>query len=123
MTAPFGPVATLAFSSARPAVFGTRPMAKKTRSAVISLPSLRWSVRAEPAASSCVVCVLGCSGIPPAGEGFGEPLAQVLVEAAQGQLAAIDEVRLGAEAGEDAGELHRDIAEPTIATRRGISGR
>ena len=41
---------------------------------------------------------------------LGQALAQVLVEAAQRQRLAIDQVHLGAERLEDAGELHRDVA-------------
>ena len=40
----------------------------------------------------------------------GEMVAEIVVEAAQDLLAAVDEDRLDAEAGEDAGELHRDVA-------------
>ena len=44
------------------------------------------------------------------GQRLVQRAAQILVEAAQGQVLAQDQVHLGAEAGEDAGEFHRDIA-------------
>ncbi len=48
--------------------------------------------------------------MPCVGIGLGEAVAQILVEAAQDLVAAVDERRLDAEPGEDAGELHRDVA-------------
>ena len=48
--------------------------------------------------------------MPWRAERLGQALAQVLVEAAQRQRLAVDQVHLGAECLEDAGELDRDVA-------------
>ncbi len=47
---------------------------------------------------------------PVRGQRLGQADAQILVEAAQRQRLAVDEMRLGAEPGEHAGEFHADIA-------------
>ena len=62
--------------------------------------------------------------MPRCGIGLAESVANVLVEAAQKLLAAMQERDLAAEAVEDAGELHRDIAaaDHQDALRQGLRG-
>ena len=118
-TCPFQPSATPAASSPSPAVLGARPMANMIWSASMREPSSRLAD--EPIAR-----LLDAGERAPRqdadaalGVGLGERIAQVLVEAAQDLLAAVDERHLRAEAGEDAGELHRDIAAAVDCDARG----
>ena len=93
-------------------MLGLRPIANMTRSAS-SRRAVATSVRGIAIVRRFSIAVDGV-----AGDDFdaarlhlaAQMLAHVVVEAAQDVLAAIDQRHLDAQPGENAGELHRDIA-------------
>ena len=86
-------------------------MAANTRSACSTRAVAQAHPLGPPSAASTEAMVLpGCRRMPPACHRLGERRAQILVEAAQRQGLAVDQVDLGAQAGEDAGELDGDVA-------------
>ena len=91
-------------------MFGRRPIANITLSETTVL-------RSDSVVTIFVAGFLDRRDGMPAGHGdaarahlVAQVLAHIVVEAAQDILAAIDQRHFAAEAGEDAGELHRDIA-------------
>ena len=106
----FGLMATPAFSSPRLATLGCRPIANITLSEAMLEPFDRCVVNSLPCLSTLLDGAAGEDGdalLLHLGAHMG---ADVLVEAAQDVVAAIDHRHVGAEAGEDAGEFQRDIA-------------
>ncbi len=91
-------------------MLGVRPVANMTLSASMVLPSSSVTVWLDQPLSIEAMRALQRTSMPRFKQLLGQRVAQVLVEAAQDLLAAVEQRGLGAEAVEDAGELHGDVA-------------
>ena len=109
-TAPAASSATPADSRPSPAVFGLRPVATSTWSASSASPSERATRSLAPRFSIRVGRQPNRSSHAGASELVAQALAHVLVEAPEHVVGAHDFDHLGAEPGEQRGELDRDIA-------------
>ncbi len=105
-----GLMATPAFSSPRLATLGCRPIANITLSEAMLDPFDRCDGEFLAVLVDLVDGAAGEDGDALLLHLGADMLADVLVEAAQDVVAAIDHGHVGAEAGEDAGKFQRDIA-------------
>ena len=104
------PSLTPSGSSPRPAVLGRRPVAKSTWSTTWVSPLSTLTLRPPSTFSIRGDVALDLERDPARAHGAGDVVAQVLVEAAQDLVAAVELDHVGAEAVHDAGELAGDIA-------------
>ena len=104
------PSFTPAVSRPMPAVFGARPVAYMTWPASIVRPSFSVTFSRDQPLSMAAISALHTHVDPALEQLRGQPVAQVLVEAAQDLGAAVEKRGVDAEAVEDAGELDGDVA-------------